>query len=220
MDETIIPIQRGISKTATETRDRLQKFKLAAKSKALDELLVTLFGLPFEVIEKLTALSHHREQSATAGEVFFMLTHVLGEMLDTLSKKRNLVIGATSVLVVLLVVFRVDFSFCTHGISSVPDQLLAGRPLCGRRGIKQNLMRLQGLLLRNPKISHQVHHSTSINLLKTIKAKAAIAMMVKTINQYASIITTTSLRNPPVPPPELFSDVSPGSLKTNFIPLS
>jgi len=113
--------------------------ELATKSEALNELLVTLVGLTVEVIKKLATLSYHREESATAGEVFFVLTHVVSEMNDALGEKCNLEFGTTGVFIVKAVVLWVDFSLCAHNSISVPDQLLAGRPLCGRRELSRKI---------------------------------------------------------------------------------
>ena len=95
------------------------------------------------------ALGDHRKQTATACEVFLVLTHVFGEVLDTLTKKRYLEVSTASVTFVQLVVGGINFGICTHGnISFRPAPCQSA--LVREAGIKQILPEMQGISATNP----------------------------------------------------------------------
>jgi hypothetical protein len=87
-----------------------------------------------------------------------VLTHVFGEVLDTLTKKRYLEVSTASVTFVQLVVGGINFGICTHGnVSFRPAPCQSA--LVREAAIKQNPINMQDisgqiLALLNLHISH------------------------------------------------------------------
>lgn len=85
---------------------------LAAQTKAFDGLLVTLGSGIFEVIQQAAAQGHQLEQTTAGREVLLVAAEVLGEMIDALAEKRDLIIRTAGVTGVQLVLGRIDGIWC------------------------------------------------------------------------------------------------------------
>src|SRR6476469_3790110 len=69
---------------------RVPVIRLAAYLESLDERLVTRIVDPLQVVEKRTALAHHRQQP-TAGMVILLVgLEVVGQVVDAFREDRNL----------------------------------------------------------------------------------------------------------------------------------
>jgi hypothetical protein len=102
--------------------DLVSETRLAADLEALDERLVTLIVDALQVVEKRTALAHHR-QKPTAGMVILLVgLEVVGEVVDAFREDRNLDFGRTGVTRLGgEFLYESDFALGSHGHSVISN---------------------------------------------------------------------------------------------------
>lgn len=83
-----------------------------AETKASQQALVELVVRTLGIIQKLTATSHHHEQTAAGSVVMLVGGKVLSKVGNALGEHCYLETGGTSVLLVDLEVVDVDFAHC------------------------------------------------------------------------------------------------------------
>ena len=81
-----------------------------AEGKTHQQILVQIRVCALGIIQKLTAASHHHEQTATGGVVMLVGDEVLRKVGNALGKHCNLETGGTGVLLVRLEVVDVDIA--------------------------------------------------------------------------------------------------------------
>jgi len=82
---------------------------LPSQPKACDHCAVSLHILPSQVVEQPAPLTHHHQEASAAVMIVFVLTQVLGQMVDTFGEQRDLHLGRTGVAVMLTVLFDDGF---------------------------------------------------------------------------------------------------------------
>lgn len=63
---------------------------LSSQTELRDDFVVVIDIFSLEIIEKFPSTRDHLQQSATGVIILLMCSEVLGELVDALSKKRNL----------------------------------------------------------------------------------------------------------------------------------
>lgn len=121
---------------------------LAAKTKAFDNLLVTLFAVSLEVIKQLTSASYEAEKTAAAGNVLFVASKVIGDVNDTLGKKCYLVVCTTGVTFVKLVVCWINIGFAHFEFTCSGPAFMARPPCVGTRKKITTTPNCKGFLTR------------------------------------------------------------------------
>ena len=81
-----------------------------AEGKAHQQVLVQIRGRALGIVQKLTAASHHHEQTATGCVVVLVGDEVLRKVGNALGKHCNLETGGAGVFLVRLEVVDVDFA--------------------------------------------------------------------------------------------------------------
>ena len=113
---------------------------LLAQVERFQDRLVTVFRLCLEVIKKLATARHEAEKSATGGKIFFVILHVLREMLDPLGHEGNLEVCTSGVTVTLLEISKVNSVIVCHfcGNRDRPSRFIAAKPSFDGRGLSEN----------------------------------------------------------------------------------
>ena len=84
----------------------LRQFALLSEVQLVDDRAVTLDVGLLEVAEKVSSVADHLLKSAAAVVVLVVGLEVLGEVLDSVGKKRDLYLGRTCVTLVGSVLFN------------------------------------------------------------------------------------------------------------------
>lgn len=82
---------------------------LPSQPQACDQCAVSLHILPSQVVEQPASLAHHHQEASAAVMIAFVLTQMLGQMVDTFGEQRDLNLGGTGVAVMLTVLFDNGF---------------------------------------------------------------------------------------------------------------
>ncbi len=75
---------------------------LFLESKLFDKILVSLLILAGEILQVLSAICHHLEQSASGMKIFLVLLKVLRELINLASEQRNLCFRRSGIGIVTL----------------------------------------------------------------------------------------------------------------------
>jgi len=70
---------------------------------------------PMQIIQQLTALAHHHDQTTARTVIFFVLLQVLGQVIDPLGQQSDLNIGRTGVALMNPIIYNLlCFRVCFH----------------------------------------------------------------------------------------------------------
>ena len=100
-------------------------FDLLSEVQLFDDRAVTLdIGL-LQVAEKVSSVTDHLQKAATAVVILVISLEVLGQILDSVSQKRDLYLRRTCVAFVSLVLFDDSclFCLCNHGFHLIKKYL-------------------------------------------------------------------------------------------------
>lgn len=73
---------------------------LLANAEFVDDVLVALGIVAFEVIEQAAALAYHHQETAAGGVILLVRLEVFRQLSDTFAEHRDLHLGAAGVVVV------------------------------------------------------------------------------------------------------------------------
>ena len=77
---------------------------LFANVQTLDDVQISLWIDPFEVIQQATPTTHHHQKTTPAGIVFLVRSHVVREAVNPGGKDSNLNLGGACVALIPLVI--------------------------------------------------------------------------------------------------------------------
>jgi hypothetical protein len=97
--------------------------ELSAQTQSLDELFISLFVRPPEVVQKAPTPAHHHDQATTRAMVLDMILEVIGQILDTLGKQGNLDLGGSGIPFVKFVFL---LNHCLRCVYHKPSQTCSG----------------------------------------------------------------------------------------------
>lgn len=73
---------------------------LLANAEFLDDVLVALGIVAFEVVEQAAALAYHHQETAAGGVILLVRLEVFRQLSDTFAEHRDLHLGAAGVVIV------------------------------------------------------------------------------------------------------------------------
>ena len=77
----------------------VSRVELTTESKLFDKLGVTILVFLLQIVQQLTTLIDQLEKTLTGMMIFFVSCEMLGQLIDTCGKQRNLDLGRTRIVV-------------------------------------------------------------------------------------------------------------------------